>query len=478
MIKITKSIIPGLTILFILLTGCGIPNSVTRKENKNVPGTYMGGTDTTNSANLPYNKFFSDTLLTALIDTALMNNQELNITIQEIEAVRAEIRARKGEYLPFVNLGAGVGAEKPSRYSRDGALEAQNQILTGQAFPDPLTDYQMGAFAHWEIDIWKKLRNAKKAAVQRYLSSVEGKNFMVTNIVAEIANSYYELIALDRQLEIVDQNIKIQESALQIVRLQKQATKVTELAVKRFEAQVLNTKGLRFKIRQQIVETENRINFLVGRFPQHVARNSDEFTSQPIQVVNSGLPSFLLLNRTDIKQAEYALAASKLDVKVARARFYPSLDLAAGVGFQSFKPTYFFQSPEAILYNFGGDLMAPLINRNALFADYQKASAEQKAAIFKYEQTILQAYIEVVNRMNLIDNLQQGYTLKFQEVQALQQSVVISANLFRSARADYMEVLLTQRDALEQRFELIELKLNQFQAMINVYQALGGGWKT
>ena len=181
----------------------------------------------------------------------------------------------------------------------------------------------LGAVATWKVDVWRKLRNAKKSAYMRYLSSVDGKNFMVTNLIAEIANSYYELLALDNELDIVIQNIEIQSKALRIVKLQKEATRVTELAVKRFEAQLLSTSSLRYGIEQEIVVAENRINFLLGRYPQPILRNSGEFERVTLDTIQSGIPAQLLQNRPDIRQAELKLAAAKLDVKVAKARFYP-----------------------------------------------------------------------------------------------------------------------------------------------------------
>src|SRR6185503_2725204 len=145
------------------------------------------------------------------IDTALRNNQELNITLQEIEIARNEIRLRQQPLLPTVTARAGIGVEKVGRYTSQGAGDATTEIKPGKEMPDPLMDYAVAAYANWEIDIWKKLRNAKKAAITRYLSTVEGKNFMLTNLVAEIANSYYELMALDNQLVIVRQNIELQK---------------------------------------------------------------------------------------------------------------------------------------------------------------------------------------------------------------------------------------------------------------------------
>lgn len=428
------------------------------------------------TAPIAWKTFFADTDLAALIDTALQRNQELNIALQEIEITRNEVRARKGEYLPSVSLRAGAGVEKVGRYTSQGANDANADIKEGKEMPEPLGDFLVGAFASWEVDIWHKLHSAKDAAAARYLATVEGRNFVVTNLIAEIALSYYELLALDKQLEIVDQNISLQSNALEVVKLQKEATRVTELAVRKFEAEVLRTRSLRFDILQRITETENKINFLAGRYPQPIRRN-DQLFGVVTEKVSAGIPADLLANRPDIRQAELNMAAAKLDVKVARAQFYPSLGITAGVGYRAFNPSYLVKSPESLLYSLAGDLVAPLVNRNAIKAAYYNASAKQVQTVYEYERTILQAYVEVVNQVSKMGNLGKRSDLQTKQVQALTESIEISGSLFTSARADYMEVLLTQRDALESRFELIETQLQQMQAMVGVYRALGGGWK-
>ena len=438
---------------------------------------YSNVEDTTNTAKRNWKDFFNDPYLNELIDTALKNNQELNITLQEIQISRNEVRSRKGEYLPFLSVQGGAGVDKTARYTNIGAMEANTQIAPGKEMPEPLSDLLLAARASWEVDIWGKLHNAKRAAFNRYLSSIEGKNFMVTNLISEIANTYYELLSLDNQLDIINQNIDIQNDALRIVKLQKDAARVTELAVRRFEAQVLHTKSIQYDIAQKITETENKLNFLTGRFPQKIARSNTPFIAIMPNTIAAGLPSQLLDNRPDVKQAEMDLTAAKLDVKVAKARFYPSLSINGSVGLQAFNGAYFVKTPQSLLYTVAGDLMAPLVNRNAIKAAYYTANAKQVQAVYHYEQTILNAYVEVANQLARINNLSKSYDLKSQQVQALSESVAISNNLFRSARADYMEVLLTQRDALESKFELIETKKQQMNASVNIYRALGGGWK-
>lgn len=396
--------------------------------------------------------------------------------MQEIAITQNEVRAKKGEYLPFVGIGAGAGIDKTPRYTSRGASESSVEIAPGRETPDPLPDYRIAAAARWEVDIWHKLRNAKKAAVNRYLSTVEGRNFAKTTLIAEIANSYYELLALDNQLDIVKKNIDIQSNALQIVKYQKEAARVTELAVRKFEAEVFKTRSLQYDIQQKITETENKINFLLGRYPQRIPRNDDAFASLMPKAIQAGLPAQLLDNRPDIRQAELQLAATRLDVKVAKADFYPSLGISASLGYQAFNPAYLVRMPESVLFSLAGDMMAPMVNRNGIKSAYSSANARQIQAAYNYERTVLNAYVEVVNHLAKVTNMAQSYDLKAKQVQALTESIVISNDLFRSTRADYMEVLLTQRDALESKFELVETKKQQLNAIVSIYQALGGGW--
>jgi multidrug efflux system outer membrane protein len=459
------------------LASCTVPYAIRNKENRTVPSSYNGLKDSTNnSAKVKWKDFFTDQNLVGLIDSALKNNQELNIVLQEINIAKNEVRGRRGAYLPFVGVGAGAAVDKVARYTSQGANDANTDIMPGKPIPDPLTNFVFGANMSWEVDIWKKLRNSRRVAIFRYLSTTEGRNFMVTNLITEISTSYYELMALDNQLEILKKNIQVQQNALEIVKLEKEAAKVTELAVRRFEAEVLKNQSRQFYIAQRITETENRINFLVGRFPQPIQRNSQSFSDLVLDTVYAGVPSQLLENRRDIKQAENDLAGAKLDVKVAKAEFYPSFMIRAGAGYQAFDPKYLIQTPQSLIFSLAGELMAPLINRNAIKANYYSANSRQVQAIYNYERTILNAYIEVANQVSNMSNLKKSYDLKVRQVQALTKSIDISTGLFKSARADYMEVLLTQRDAMESKFELVETKMQQLNARVSLYRALGGGW--
>ncbi len=464
-------------VVLVILHSCGIPKVTTKENEVALPENYVASSqDTLSTAQLKWKDFFDDENLNILIDETLKNNKELNILLQKVAMSQNEIQARKGEYLPGINFGAGADIDKVGEFTRNGAVEKNLAIKDGKEFPEPLSNYQLGLYSTWELDIWKKLRNAKKVAYMEYMASQEGRNLLVTNLVAEVANSYYELIALDSQLSNLEQNIEIQKNALEIVKLLKESARTTSLAVKRFEAEVQKNQSEIYNLKQEIVETENKINFLVGRLPQPVIRSSSTFTEMQPKMVNAGLPSQLLENRPDVRKAQLELDAAKLNIKVAKANFYPSLGLKAGVGFEAFKPDFLLESPASLLYNIAGELSAPLVNRNAIKAQYKNASAKQIQAAFEYEQTLLNAYIEVVNQLSKIDNLEKNFDLKNKQVASLDESVEISNLLFQSARADYMEVLLTQRDVLEAKMALIETRKDQMVAMVNLYRALGGGW--
>lgn len=458
----------------ICFAACKIPALVGKQENKTVPAYYNTTSDSTNIAAIKWRNYFTDPYLIALIDSALKNNQELNIALREIEMDKNEIEARKGEYLPFVNVGGAAGLDKTGRYTWDGLSEEDLKANPDKG-PKYIGDFRTGIYASWELDVWKKLRTAKKSSALKYLSTIEGRNFMVTNMIAEISNSYYELLALDNMMSIIKQNIELQQSALKMVKLEKEAAKVSQLAVNRFEAQLLHTQNLQYDIQQQIIETENKINFLAGRFSQHVARANISLNEIPVDMVQSGIPSQLLLNRPDIRQAELILAAAKLDVQVARTNFYPSFRLTAGTGFTAFNPGFLF-APASLLFNLAGDAVGPLINKYGITAVYKNANEKQIISAYEYERTILKACIEVANQLAFINNYKNSYETKSKEVEILNQSVDISNKLFISSKADYIEVLLTQREALDSRIELIETKLKQLQAKVNIYRTLGGGW--
>jgi len=469
---VTCSLMVGL-----MFTNCKSTKSVSQDSYKPIPASFGQRTDSLNSGAISWKQYFTDQNLLGLIDIALKNNLDLAIALQRIEAARAGFNGRKGALLPNLNVNTAYWQRKFGYYTMDDAGNRTTEITPGQMVPTHLPDFYLGLQTSWELDVWGKLRNKKKAAFSRYLSGIEGKNMVITNLIADVTNTYYELLALDNELEIIQETIKLQQNALDLVSIQKQAAAANELAVKQFKAQLLNSQALEFETLQKITECENRINFLLGRYPQVIVRDKSEFNKQLAFKPSVGIPSDLLKNRPDIRQAEFELIATKADVKAARAAFYPSINITGSLGFQSFNPAFLFNTPQSIAYSVLGNLMAPLINRSAIKAEFKTAKAIQEEALVNYQKSILTGYVEVYNEVARIQNLEKIVDLKSKEAEVLTQSIETSTELFKNARANYLEVLTTQKSSLIAKLELINAKKRQYNAMTDIYKALGGGWK-
>jgi multidrug efflux system outer membrane protein len=461
--------IPAILSCLLLLEACAPTLPMLKKNSVPLPSKFPETSETSSTANalnpeVLWKDFFHDQRLSSLINLALKNNQELNILEQEINVANNEIMLRQGEYLPKFQAGFGGGIEKTERFSTE---DANGPVKFGRA----------GVSATWEVDIWKKLRNATKSAYYSYLATVEGKRFLVTTLVAEIANTYFELMAFDNQLEIVDRYIGILQQITGFIQLQQQAGRVTSLPVKRFEAEVLKNQAKKFQLKQQIIVTQNRLNTLMGRYPQNINRDSKNFSTFTLSHINSAIPVKLLDNRPDVKKASLELEAAKLNVDVARARFYPSLSIEGGAGYENFNSKHFENPVTTSFYALAANISAPILNRKAIKADYFSSNNKQLQAIYHFEQTLIQAYSDVVNQLNTIKNYDSMFEIKTKQVEALNESIEISNTLFKAARVDYVESLLTQRDSLEAQVELVEVKKQQLSAYVNLYKALGGGWR-
>jgi NodT family efflux transporter outer membrane factor (OMF) lipoprotein len=431
------------------------------------------------SAQLGVGQFFNDPVLINLIDQAMAGNRELMILNEEVEVANNEVLARRGAYLPFVTFGARADLTKNSQFTPIGAMEEQIEYRPGKHFPEPVPDF-LGAFnLFWRLDIWREFRNARDAAQLRFVAANERRNFFVTRMIADIADDYYELMSLDKRLENLDQTIQLQQQSLDIAQAKKEAGRGTELAVQRFAAEVRKNQSEKLVVNQDIIEAENRINFLANRFPRPVERYSANFYDLNINILNVGVPAQLLANRPDIRQAERELEAAGLDVLVARAHFFPTIDISAGVGYEAFDPHYLFYTPESLIYNVAGDLAGPIINKKAIQAEFMTANAKQLQALYNYQRVVLNAFTEVVNRFAAVQNYSRSIDLKRQQLQNLEASVESARRLFLNPRVeeqvDYLEVLLAQRDLRDARMTLIDAKQQQLSATVNAYQALGGG---
>jgi NodT family efflux transporter outer membrane factor (OMF) lipoprotein len=463
------------SLIFLSVIGCTSIKPPADISINPLPETFSEATDTLNTSKIKWELFYKDENLRNLITKALAANYDLQAASQKIEMMRAGVQFAKGAQLPNLSAGLAASQRKFGLFTMDGAGNASTDIQPGRVVPEHLPDFFTGFNASWEVDVWGKLKSGKKAAVARFSSSIEGRNAIQTALIAEIASAYYDLLALDVEIDIIRENIEIQQAALDIVKVKKEAGVLNLLAIKQFEGQVNNTKAFEYQLLQEITVLENKINFLCGQFPQPIMRDKAQFNNLTPEIVKAGVPSQLLANRPDIRQAELELFATKFDLKVARAAFYPSFTINGILGFQAFQTNLLFNSPQSIAYTILGGVTAPVLNRAAIKSQYNTVSAQQTEALLNYQKTILNSYIEVTNELANIKNLDKFYELKSNEVLAYGQSVSIANDLFMSGMATYLEVLMAQRTALDARIDLVVAKKMKYQAMINLYRALGGG---
>lgn len=464
-----------------VLTGCKTTDLTTGSWNKKIPETYIASGDSTETSLKPWRELFFDPNLVSLIDSALVHNYDLKEALQKIEFSRAGIKFTKGIRLPEVGLYGAAGQRKFGEYTMDGVGNYDTQfspnINNKQQIPNPLPDYYVGVQASWEIDLWGKLKNKKRAAASRFIASQYGRDLIVTNLIADVSSTYFELIALDQSMQILEENIALQQEALDIVKIQKEAGKANELAVEMLQAQLLGSKTIQAETKQKLVEAESRLNFLCGSFPKAILRDTAYYTKNTLATINTGVPSSLVKNRADIRQAETRLLAHNADVRSAKAAFYPTLTINAAVGLQSFTAMLLFESPASLAYNILGGLTAPVLNRRQLKADLMASRSEQKQAYINYEKAVVNGFTEVYIAVNNIKNTNDMYSLKNEEVKMLKQSIITSSELFKAGRANYLEIILAQKNALQSQLELVDYDKRQNTAIITLYRSLGGGWK-
>lgn len=424
--------------------------------------------------------FFEDSVLVQLIDSALINNQDMQITFQKVQRARSGVQFTKGIRLPELGLNLGTGVRRFGDYTIDGVgnydTKFSPNLNSKQQLPNPVPDFYAGVYSTWEIDIWGKLKAKKRAALNRFLEEEQGKNLVITNLISEVAERYYNLVLLDRKREIISENIRLQENALEVINLQKDIGKSNQLAIELISAQVLDAKTLQIEVEQEILEEENALNFLLGRYPQSIPRTNFQ-SSRELKSAEYGVPGDLLENRPDIAAAAYRLKAANADVKAAKAAFYPNLTLNANLGYQSFRAAFLFESPASIAYNVAGGLVTPLLNRRALKADLMAGKASQKEAYLNYEKSILYAFTEVYQLLLLDENFQTRKEVKQEQVNLLGQSVETSRILFTSGRSGYLEIITSQEKYLKSQMELLEIYRLTSKNRIHLYKSLGGGWR-
>jgi multidrug efflux system outer membrane protein len=479
--KLKNIILFPIILSAILYGGCKVSQKSTEPALSEMPQQYPSVSDTSQSPPvLSWREFFKDAYLAKHIDEALKNNLDLKMAIQRVEMARSQVRLSKGALWPSLIAGAGVSQRKFGEYTMDGVgnydTNLSPNVVGDKKIPDPYHELNIGLFSSWEIDVWGRIRNHKKASMSRFLSSESGQQLVTTLLVAEVSQRYYRLLALDDKLKIIRENIRLQETAVNLITALKAGGRATELAVKQFTAQLLNTRSLESLVKQDIVQQENELNLILGRYPQSIERGTSLLHHDLLVELQAGLPSQLLTQRPDIRQAELELKATRFDVKSARAAMLPSITIHAGAGVESFNPQVIF-NPASLAYSVLGGLTAPLFNRNLLSSELQAASARQKESFYNYQKTIINSYQEVVTLINKISNFQDAYQSKEEEVRTLHEGVATSNDLFVAGFASYLEVVTAQKGVISAQLEAVDIRQMQFDASINLYRALGGGWQ-
>ncbi|WP_400191771.1 efflux transporter outer membrane subunit [Hymenobacter sp. B81] len=474
-------LLPALGLLW--LGGCKVLEPTPPRAGAALPASYGAAApaDSATVAARPWREFFADPALVGLIDTALQRNYDLRMAVQRVEQARSQLLSARGALLPTVSGAAAAGADRWGDYTLNGVGNYDTNLSPNiegrQRIPTPVTpDYFLGLRSSWEIDLWGKLRQRRRAAAARLLASEQGRQLVTTALVAEVGRLYYELLALDNELAVLGRNTQLQSRALEIVRVQKLGGRATELAVQQFTAQLRRTQGLEFQARQRVVQTENQLNQLLGRYPQRVARGAGIREQSLPDSVAAGVPAQLLLRRPDIRRAELELAATHADVSAARAAFLPSLTITPYVGLNAYRASVLFQ-PESIAFGVLAGLTAPVFNRSQLKAEYGRATAADQEALLAYQKTLQTGFVEVHTNLRGLANYRRAYARKQEETAALNRAVAVANDLYLTGYASYLEVITAQRGALDAELEATNLRKEQFLQLIELYRALGGGWE-
>lgn len=430
------------------------------------------------AADLPWRDFFPEPALHTLIDSALSRNFDLKIALQRIRAARAGVRETEAALRPRVDGVAGVSIRKFGLYTMDGAGNITTEMKDGKLVPIHLPDQMIGLQSSWEIDLWGKLKALKKAALARSLAEEHTRQLLQTEIVGTLADAYYNLKALDAQTQMLNEFIAVQETMLAVVGAQKAAGASNALVIKQFEAQALNARAMLTDLEEAKIEQENLIRILCGTFPETpIARDSASLLRLPLLNTASGVPAGLLTRRPDIRRAAMELEAGTASLYAAKTLFYPGLNLNANIGTQAFRPDLLVLQPQSLAYGLLGGLSAPWINKRAIEANLQISDAIRQEALLAYHQTIVNAVNEVSLELSRMEILQRKASLKNAEMQALLEAERAAAELFRAGRADYLETLLVQQNAMHTRMEAIDVRRRQLSASVQLYRTLGGGWK-
>lgn len=459
--------------LTLLLSACSIKKPESLAPQKTVYSDSI-------SSQISGKMFFTDTGLVHLLDLSLKENPDYLSAKALLLGIKADWKASNMALLPEIDLNLSHSRTRFSDYSIDGVgnfdTNFSPNIREDQKMSNPLPNYNVHFSASWEIDIWGRLNNQRKAARARYLAKGAGLTWLKTYLVNEVASAYYEVQANKAFLRIVNRNIELQDNALTIAKVQLDAGRINALALRQMEAQLYRTKALNLHYQMLNTRAEMRLRMLVGRFPNELESLKDSVILKLSNPVKAGISSKWIAQRPDVEEASWELAAAGADVKAAKAAFFPRLMIQPRIGYDGFNASAII-SPASLAWQALGGLTAPIFYQRQLKAQYTRSKANKEAVFQQFKKTCLLAYNEVFMLVELQRQIEEELILKENEVKSLENAVSISNSLFTNGYATYLEVITAQNNVLMAQLEYVNLTLEHNQNLINLYRALGGGWE-
>jgi multidrug efflux system outer membrane protein len=452
-----------------LLSACSITKKYERPSTVSTDKLYrdQAAADSTTMANMPWRSVFKDEKLNALIQKGLDQNLNLKNAIENIVQARASMEQSKLAYYPSLNVDANVARNKQSKAGLNFPPGININTLT--------TTYKLGLSTSWEADIWGKLSSTKRAALASYLSTDAAKQAIQTQLIADIANNYFLLISYDKQLEITKATLESRIKNVEVIKALKEGAIVTGAAVVQSEANMHAAEVLIPDLKRSIRETENALNILLGQAPGVIERGTLENQTVPENLA-IGVSSQLLENRPDVRQAEFNFRTAFESTNLARTYFYPSLTLTATGGFSNLQLTDFFSN--SIFYSLIGGLTQPIFNQGINKARLTSAQSRQVQALNDFQQSLLVAGQEVSNALYAYQMAVEKEDSRAKQIEALAKAVDFTQQLLEySSATNYTDVLTSEQNLLAAQISGINDNLQKLQAVVDLYRALGGGWK-
>ncbi|REC47975.1 efflux transporter outer membrane subunit [Chryseobacterium pennipullorum] len=432
---------------------------------------YTATADTASIANLEWKQFFSDPILQALIEKGIKNNLDLQIALKQVAASQEKLKQAK--YMQYPDVGFAVSAQisKPSENSMNG--KSLNSFL-GQSHVE---DYNAAFNLSWEADIWGKIKNQQEVSRMQYLQTYEGSKAIQTQVVAAIAQGYYNLLMLDKQLGIAKSNLELSSNTLLITQKMWESGDNTSLGVQQAAAQKQATELLITQLEQNIAIQENALSILVGEMPDKVNRTIEMSDTSLPQNVVAGLPAAMVSRRPDVRQQELVLLESNAVVGIAQANMYPALKITANGGVNSFKFDNWFQIPASLFGSVLGGLTQPIFQKRQLKTDLEVAKIQREKNVLAFRQSVLNAVGEVSDALVSNENLKAQEQKAAEQATTLKDGIKSAQLLYKGGSANYLEVITAQGNSLQAELNLASIKRQRLSSIVDLYRALGGGWK-